>query len=71
MKTLRTVLTFLYLKGLTYAYLVKIPMTHNEYLTFLFLEDNDSIPAKPAATNTVFKSHIDFSSFESSNYWFM
>ena len=24
-------------------------MTHNEYLTFLFLEDNDSISAKSAA----------------------
>ena len=28
---------------------MKTSMTHNKYLTFLFLEDNDSISAKSAA----------------------
>ena len=46
---LRTVLPFLSFKGLTYAYLVKTPMTHNKYLTLLFFENNDSISAKSAA----------------------
>ena len=48
-KPLTTVLPFLSFKGLTHAYLVKTSMTHNKYLTFLFLEDNDFISAKSAA----------------------
>ena len=36
-------------KDLTYAYLVKTSMTHNKYLTFLFLEANYSVSAKSAA----------------------
>ena len=37
------------LLGLTHMYLVKRSLTHNKYLTILFLEDNDSISAKYAA----------------------
>ena len=48
-KVLRTGLPFLSFKGLTHAYLVKASMTHNKYLTFLFLEESDSILAKSAA----------------------
>ena len=40
---------FLFFKGLTHPYLVKTSMTHNKYLTFLFLEDNDPISAKSTA----------------------
>ena len=49
MKTLKTVLPFLYFEGLTREYLEKASMTHNKYLTFLFLEDNDPISGKFAA----------------------
>ena len=38
MKALRTVLSFLSFKRLTYAYLMKTFITHNKYLTFQFLE---------------------------------
>ena len=48
-KALRTVLPFLSFKGLTHAYLVKTSMAHNKYLTFFFLEDNDSDSVKYAA----------------------
>ena len=34
---------------LTHAYSVKASMTHNEYLTAQFLEDNDPISAKSGA----------------------
>ena len=40
---------FLSFKGSTDAYLVKTSITHNKYLTFLFLEDSDSISAKSSA----------------------
>ena len=49
MKAFRTVLPFLSFKCLTDAHLGRKSMTHNAYLTFLFLEDNDSISAKSAA----------------------
>ena len=49
MKALKTVLPYLFFKGLTHAYLVKRSMTHNKYLKFLFFEDSDPIPAKSAA----------------------
>ena len=48
-KAFRTVLPFLFFTGLTHAYLVKTSLTHNKYLTFLLLENNDPISAKPAA----------------------
>ena len=48
MKALRTVLPFLSFKGLNHAYFVKTSMAHNNYLTFLFFVDNDSISAKSA-----------------------
>ena len=48
-KAFKILLPFLPFKGLTYAYIVKISMGHNEYLTFLFFEDNDPISAKSAA----------------------
>ena len=49
MEALRTVLPFLYLKGLTHAYFVKTSMTHNKYLSFLFFDGNDPILVKSAA----------------------
>ena len=49
MKALKTVLPYLFFKGLTHAYLVKRSMTHNKYLKFLFFGDSDPIPAKSAA----------------------
>ena len=42
-KPLKIVLVLLSLKSLTQAYLMKISMTHNKYLTSRFLEDNDPI----------------------------
>ena len=39
-------------------------MTHNKYLTFRFLEDNDPISAKSVAQILFFKSRIDSSSFD-------
>ena len=47
---------FLYFKGFTYAYLVKTSMTHNKYLTLLFLENNDPISGKSAAQ--IFSLHL-------------
>ena len=47
-KALRTVLPFLSYKGSAQAYLVKISVTHNKYLKFLFLEDTYPILAKSA-----------------------
>ena len=48
MKALRTVffLPLLSFKSLAHAHLVKTPMAHNKYLTFLFFEGNYSISAK-------------------------
>ena len=48
-KIFSIVLPFLPVKGLFHAYLVKTSITHNQYLTFLFFEDNDAISAKSAA----------------------
>ena len=48
-KALRTVLPFLSFKGLAYVYLVRTSMIYNKYLTFHFLEDNESILAESAA----------------------
>ena len=48
-KAFRSLLPFLSVKGLTHVYLVKTSMTHNKYLTFSFLEDNDPISAKSTA----------------------
>ena len=56
MKALKTILTFLTFKSLAHAYLVKTDMTHNKYLTFLFLERNDPISAKYAAQISSLKS---------------
>ena len=48
-KTFRTALSFLSFKILIHSYLVETSMTHNDYLTFLFFEDNESISTKSAA----------------------
>ena len=48
-KALRTALPFLSFKCLTHAYFLATSMTHNNYLTFRLLEDNDPISAKSAA----------------------
>ena len=48
-KIFSIVLPFLPVKGLFHAYLVKTSITHNQYLTFLFFEDNDAISAKSTA----------------------
>ena len=48
-KAFRTVSPFFIFQLLTHAYLVKTSMTHNKYLTFLFLEENDYISVKSGA----------------------
>ena len=47
-KAFRTVLPFLFFIGPTQAYLTKISITHNKYLTLRYFEDNDSVSAKSA-----------------------
>ena len=46
---LRTVLDILHVEGITQAYLLKTSTSHNKYLNFQFLENNDLISAKSAA----------------------
>ena len=48
-KAVKTVLPFLSFEVLIHSYLVKTSMTHNKYLRFLILEDNDPSSAKSAA----------------------
>ena len=45
-KLLRNVLAFLSIKDLTQAYLVKTSITHNNYVTSQFLEENGPVSAK-------------------------
>ena len=64
MKPLSNFLDFLSFTGLTQTYLVKTSITHNNHSTPQFLEDNDPISTKFAAPIFIFKSGIDFFSFE-------
>ena len=70
-KLLRIVLPFLSFKGLTHPYLVKKPITHDKYLTFLFFEANDSISAKSAAQILSLDLTKTFLFLNFFNYWFM
>ena len=59
--TLKTVLSLSSFKGLKHLYLVKTPLAHNKYLTFLFFEDKDPISAW----------YVVFLLLSFFNYWFM